>query len=39
MFSTDMLGMPSDAISGMWKIKAQSGLGQKEIEISISNGS
>ena len=39
MFSTDMLGMPSDAISGMWKIKAQSGLDQKEIEISISNGS
>ena len=39
MFSTDMLGMPSDAISGMWKIKAQSGLEQKEIEISISNGS
>ena len=38
-FSTDMFGIPSDAISGMWKIKAQSGLDQKEIEISISNGS
>ena len=39
MFSTDTLGIPSNATSGMWKIKAQSGLAQKEWEISISNGS
>ena len=39
MFSTDILGIPSNATSGMWKIKAQSGLDQKEWEISISNGS
>ena len=39
MFSTDTLGIPSNATSGMWKIKAQSGLDQKEWEISISNGS
>jgi len=35
-FSTDMLGIPSNAVDGMWKIKAQSGLDQKEIIITVS---
>ncbi len=34
-FTTDMLGVPSNAVSGIWKIKAQSGLDHKEIEINV----
>ena len=38
-FSTEMLGVPSNAISGVWQIKAQSGLDHKEIEINVINSS
>ena len=36
-FTTEMLGIPSNAESGIWKIKAQSGLDQKEMEITVSD--
>ena len=35
-FSTDMLGIPSNAIDGEWQIKAQSGLDHKEVTITVS---
>ena len=34
-FTTEMLGIPSNAESGIWQIKAQSGLDHKEMEITI----
>jgi len=36
-FSTEMLGIPSNAESGIWQIKAQSGLDHKEMEITVSD--
>ena len=35
-FSTDMLGIPSNAMDGEWQIKAQSGLDHKEVTITVS---
>ena len=39
-FTTELLGIPSNAISGIWQIQAQSGLDHKEQEITvmINNG-
>ena len=39
-FATELLGIPSNAISGIWQIQAQSGLDHKEQEITvmINNG-
>ena len=34
-FTTELLGIPSNAISGIWQIKAQSGLDHKEQEITV----
>jgi len=34
-FTTELLGIPSNAISGIWEIKAQSGLDHKEQEITV----
>ena len=40
VFTTEMLGIPSNAESGIWQIKAQSGLDHKEVEINVAtNGS
>jgi len=36
-FTTEMLGIPSNAESGIWQIQAQSGLDHKEIEIIVSD--
>jgi len=36
-FTTEMLGIPSNAESGIWKIQAQSGLDHKEMEITVSD--
>ena len=36
-FTTEMLGIPSNAESGIWQIKAQSGLDHKEMEITVSD--
>ena len=36
-FTTETLGIPSNAESGIWKIKAQSGLDHKEMEITVSD--
>ena len=36
-FTTEMLGIPSNAESGIWQIQAQSGLDHKEMEITVSN--
>jgi len=39
-FTTELLGIPSSAESGIWQIKAQSGLDHKEVEINVAtNGS
>ena len=35
VFTTEMLGIPSNATSGIWQIKAQSGLDHKEVEINV----
>ena len=35
-FTTELLGIPSNAISGIWQIKAQSGLDHKEVTITVS---
>jgi hypothetical protein len=32
-----MLGIPSNAESGIWQIQAQSGLGHREMEITVSD--
>ena len=34
-FTTEMLGIPSNAVSGIWQLKAHSGLDHKEIEITV----
>ncbi len=34
-FTSELFGIPSNAITGMWQIKAQSGLDHKKIEISV----
>jgi len=34
-FTTEMLGIPSNAESGIWQIQAQSGLDHKEMEITV----
>jgi len=34
-FTTELLGIPSNAISGIWQIQAQSGLDHKEQEITV----
>ena len=39
MFTTDMLGIPSNAVSGIWQIKTHSGLDQAVIEINVTNSS
>ena len=40
VFTTEMLGIPSNATSGIWQIKVQSGLDHKEVEINVAtNGS
>ena len=36
-FTTEMLGIPSNAESGIWQIQAQSGLDHKEMEITVSD--
>jgi len=36
VFTTDMLGIPSNALSGIWQIKVQSGLDHKEVEINVT---
>ena len=36
-FTTEMLGIPSNAESGIWQIQTQSGLDHKEIEIIVSD--
>ena len=36
-FTTEMLGIPSNAESGIWQIQAQSGLDHKEMEIIVSD--
>ena len=35
-FTTELLGIPSNAISGIWQIQAQSGLDHKEQEITVN---
>ena len=39
MFTTEMLGIPSNAEPGIWQIKAQSGLDHKEVEINVADSS
>jgi len=39
VFTTEMLGIPSNAESGIWQIKAQSGLDHKEVEINVATNS
>ena len=39
VFTTEMLGIPSSATSGIWQIKAQSGLDHKEVEINVATNS
>ena len=40
IFTTELLGIPSSATSGIWQIKVQSGLDHKEVEINVAtNGS
>ena len=39
VFTTEMLGIPSSAISGVWQLKAQSGLDHKEVEINVITNS
>ena len=34
-FTTELLGIPSNATSGIWQIQAQSGLDHKEQEITV----
>jgi len=36
-FTTELLGIPSNATSGIWQIQAQSGLDHKEMEIIVSD--
>ena len=36
-FTTELLGIPSNAISGIWQIQAQSGLDHKEQEITVDS--
>ena len=36
-FTTEILGIPSNAESGIWQIQAQSGLDHKEMEITVSD--
>jgi hypothetical protein len=36
VFTTELLGIPSNASSGIWQIKAQSGLDHKEVEINVA---
>jgi len=38
-FTTELLGIPSSATSGIWQIKAQSGLDHKEVEINVAANS
>ena len=38
-FTTELLGIPSSATSGIWQIKAQSGLDHKEVEINVVTNS
>ena len=38
-FTTEMLGIPSNAASGTWQIKVHSGLDHKEIEINVATNS
>jgi len=38
-FTTELLGIPSSATSGIWQIKAQSGLDHKEVEINVASNS
>ena len=38
-FTTGMLGIPSNAESGVWQIKVQSGLDHKEVEINVATNS
>ena len=35
VFTTELLGIPYSATSGIWQIKAQSGLDHKEVEINV----
>jgi len=39
VFTTELLGIPSSATSGIWQIKAQSGLDHKEVEINVATNS
>ena len=39
VFTTELLGIPSSATSGIWQIKAQSGLDHKEVEINVASNS
>jgi hypothetical protein len=39
VFTTDMLGIPSNAASGIWQIKINSGLDHTEIEINVATNS
>ena len=39
VFTTEMLGIPYSAISGVWQLKAQSGLDHKEVEINVITNS
>ena len=38
-FTTEMLGIPVNATSGIWKIKVHSGLDHKQIEINVAANS
>ena len=38
-FTTEFLGIPSNAEPGMWIVKAQSGLDHKEVEINVITNS
>ena len=38
-FTTGILGIPSNAESGIWQIKVQSGLDHKEVEINVATNS
>jgi hypothetical protein len=35
VFTTELLGIPSNAVSGIWQIQAQSGLDHKEVPINV----
>ena len=39
IYDSGMLGIPSNAESGVWQIKVQSGLDHKEVEINVATNS